>query len=769
MSQIRIKHNFDFDWKFRQGSFSKAPGMNFDDSAWETVQMPHDYCIGQKQFSRDYASNGFLALKKGCYRKTFRIPRQFKGKRVSILFDGVFQRATVYLNSEQIGYQAYGFTPFELDLTSKIIWDKDNVIAVTVDPADACRWYSGAGIYRHVWLQAVSEIHVAANGTYVTTPEISPKKAVINVVSTIQNDSAESRKIEVLQTVFDATGKSVAEFPAKSVTVAGGKAADINQAGTIRNPRLWDIDSPNLYSLLTTVKVDGGIVDEYTTTFGIRSIRFETHGFFLNDCPVKFKGMCLHHDAGPLGTAVPDRSYERRLEILKEYGVNAIRCSHNPPSPEFLDLCDRLGFVVIDEAFDKWKAGYYKEIFDANWETDMNAMLQRDRNHPCIVIWSIGNEVVEVKDETDEGLERTKMLHDYIRKNEPTRPTILALQYRFLQKYADVTDLIGYNYLERQAIKDHREKPARKFIITEALQYYTAGWGGAFRGVEERNPWSFVLENDFILGSFIWTGVDYIGEAVHPSTKGWPCAPFDSCMNEKPFGAYHRSFWNPEPMVKVALVANGLDYNPGKDMWQFPNMVHHWNLPYRDERMVELRVVSTCDYTELLINGRSVGARDRSFFKDNATPWIIAWQPGTVEVKGYDRTGKELVSDKIVTAGKAASFKLTPDRDTIKADGQDLSHIELELFDENGNRVYVDDREVTVKVEGAGRFRGIDNGDLRRKISYASSRLPTWQGRAQIIVQSSRNSGKIKILVAVKDISQPIELEIAAISTKFMN
>ncbi len=395
--QAHIKECFDFDWKFSLSDDAQYAEPKYADAHWEDIQLPHDWNIKQEFVREAGGSAAYLPEGIGWYRKTFKLPSSYKGRCISILFDGIFQQSDVYINGQHLGFRPYGFCSIEYDMTPYIHYDKENTIAVRVNTTGGRpRWYSGAGIYRHAWLQALNPVHVATYGTYITTPEVSNEKADLNIVTTISNKTDKEQTVSVQQKVFDAAGKQVAKSSSSKIAINAGTTANLTQNFTLANPERWSIEKPTLYRMETTVKAGNKVTDVYSTTFGIRTFRFDKDkGFFLNDKPIKLKGMCLHQDAGSLGTAVPDRSYERRLEILKEYGCNAIRCAHNQPSPEFLDMCDRMGFVVIDEAFDKWKSGYYETYFDEWWQKDMTDMILRDRNHPSIILWSIGNEVQE--------------------------------------------------------------------------------------------------------------------------------------------------------------------------------------------------------------------------------------------------------------------------------------------------------------------------------------------------------------------------------------
>ncbi len=763
----RIKKNFDFDWKFKLGDNDKAASVNFDDSDWENIQLPHDWSI-KTTISKGNAgpgwmagAMGFMAGGTGWYRKEFTVPANSKGKQVSIMFDGVYHQSDVYINGKHLGFHPYGYSSFEYDLTPYLNYGEKNTISVKVNHSDCptSRWYSGSGIYRHVWLKITNPVHVATWGTYITTPKVSKNTAEVKMATTIENSSSKEKSIKVESRILGANGKKIAS-KTSNVQIEQGKQTTVDQSMKFDNPMLWSIKAPNLYTMESTIKEGGKIVDQYTTNFGVRTLKFDAEkGFFLNGENFKLQGVCLHQDAGLLGTAVPDKSYLRRLQILKKYGVNAIRCSHNSPSPEFLDICDSLGLLVIDEAFDKWKNGYYKKYFDEWWQEDLDAMLLRDRNHPSIILWSIGNETGEQDKSTHEGTEVATMLRDHVHKTEPSRLVTAAIRprpttERYYNKtgFADSLDVVGYNYQEPWLKRDKKEFPDRIMYISEAFPYYR-GRDDSFKDFNPINPWYDVANNEFMVGQFIWAGVDYLGESTNLPSTGWATCPFDVCMFEKPSAAFNRAVWNDEPMVRIAVTDQSLDIDQGRPHWSWPFLAAHWNFPQYKGHLIEVHTTTNCESVELWVNGKSLGRRKTSDYTNNTIVWKVVYAEGTIEAKGYNN-GKEVTTYNLKTSGKPAQVVLTADTDHLTADGQDLSHITIQLLDDKGIPVQDSDQIVTVELSGQGKLLGVDNGDLRRVGSYSGNKIKTYFGKALAIVQSNRVPGSITVKVCTEGLPE---------------
>lgn len=767
MAQIhREKTSFDFDWKFSLGDATGAEDPNFDDSNWQAIQLPHDWSIKQpvskKNSGRSWMEGamGYLPGGIGWYRKSFTIPKTYGNKKVVIQFDGVYHQSDVYINGKHLGFHPYGYTTFEYDLSQYLNFGGENTIAVRVDHSNSpsSRWYSGSGIYRHVWLKTTNPVHVATWGTYITTPKISEREAQVIMVTTINNATQYPVEVLVQNQIIDKQGKKI-DLERSKLQVGKSAQKDLPQTLSLPSPQLWSVEEPYLYTMETTVKVNGKSVDHYTTLFGVREIKFDADkGFFLNGRNIKMKGMNLHPDAGSLGTALPDRSYLRRLQILKAYGVNAIRCSHNPPTSEFLDMCDSLGFVVIDEAFDKWKGMYYSKYFDEWWQRDMDAMVLRDRNHPSIVLWSIGNETGEQHSKTDEGAKRAIMIRDYVHNLDPTRLVTAALQPSKARMYntngfAQTLDVVGYNYQEQWLHEERAKFPDRIMYVSEAYPYYR-GKGAEYKAFYPVNPWYDVANNDFVFGQFIWAGVDYLGESTGWPSTGWVTSPFDVCMFEKPSAAFHRSVWNDEPMVRIAVADQSLNIDPGKPHWSWPFLADHWTFPQYEGHVIHVQTTTNCDSVELTLNDKSLGANNTADFPNNTIDWYVPYEKGEIVAKGYKK-GQAITTYKLTTAGQPARILLSADREQIVADGQDLSHIAIKLVDENGVVVPNADQKITVEVGGSGTLLGLDNGDLRRD-TFTGNSIPTYFGKALLTIQSSRSKGSIKVTVKYNGIPDSI-------------
>lgn len=742
-----------FDWKFFKGDTANAQQMNFDDSDWTDVDLPHDWSIAEPKDRENSGSkqNGYFSGGIGWYRKHFRLSPTDESRQVYVQFDGIYHNSEVWINEHSLGVRPYGYISFQHDLTPYVKFGQDNVLAVRVDNSEQpnCRWYTGSGIYRRVHLTVIDKLHVGHWGTYVTTPQISEQQATVRIRTEVKNANKESQACTLLTRILDSKGNTVAESVSVQQISTQGEF-QFDQKIQLHNPDLWSIDNPTLYKVQTVVQNENGICDIYETPFGIRQIEFDKDkGFLLNGHPVKMKGVCIHHDAGCLGAAVPVRAWERRLEILKSIGCNAIRMSHSPPAPELLDLCDRMGFVVIDEAFDKWE-GIYGRWFENWWQKDLVDMLRRDRNHPSVIMWSVGNEVGGQGD--SKFMEQLKKLADLTHEFEPTRPVTCALRpfkksreenARIVTKIARAVDVISCNYQE-QWFEDYRkEYPEIIIIASESYPYYR-GKGDSYKAFYPLNSWLDAEKHGYVAGTFYWTGIDYLGEAVAGwPYHGWNCSLIDTCGFVRPVGKLVKSFWADDPMVHIAVMDDSLDVpDPTKDHWGWPKMASHWNLPQLEDKQVNVATFTNCPSVELFINGKSMGIKELKNFPDKMISWTVPYEAGSIEAKGI-REGKVVSVHHLKTAGEPAKIVLIADRKQISADGRDLCHVEVQVVDDQGILVPDANHEIQFNLDGPGKIIGVDNGDLTSMELYKADKRKVFHGRALVVIQSVRQSGSI--------------------------
>lgn len=760
---MRQRLTFDRDWKFRLCADSAEVSRFISagaaaDSSFRTVQVPHDWSAELPFDPAAGGSAGYLPGGQGLYVKDFQLPKHIgSGKRVRLQFDGVYHRATVWINGHRLGHHVYGYTGFGYDITPYLTPTGMNRIAVHVNREEQSRWYTGSGIYRHVWLDITQPTHIRAESVHVRTAA----DGSVSVTAEIDTAAADrGRNFRLSHTILDREGRKVA-----------------------RATERWNTGRPYLYTLVSQLRDSRGrLLDEVRTPFGFREIRFDADkGFFLNGRNMKIKGMCLHQDCGSLGVAVPDEFWERRLKALKGIGCNAVRCSHNPPSPEFLTICDTLGLLVIDEAFDKWKSGYYEPFFDSCAAGDIADMVVRDRNHPSIIAWSIGNEVSEAWSDSDEGIDRARMLHDIVKSLDPDRPTIVACQQGFRDKFGDVTDLLGYNYLEPRMIADHRRHPQRKMLVTEAFVYYSGLREDIVRDFVEKNPWNFVEEHDFIAGSFVWAGVDYLGESSPWPAKGWCSCPFDMTLQERPQAAFYHPAWQPDKdYLRLVVRDNCFDQPVGTDHWQYPPMADTWDLPYTDDRCVEVRCYTTCDSVAFFFpmwNNPQLPLKPRrtADYADHCITLQLPARRGKVLAVGY-KDGRSVLRDSLMNHGDVAAARLDfegsdklshmlPDMTPIDPAVRrhpTATAVRLTLTDSLGRKQQMQPQRFRVRTEGPVRLLGVETGDMRRQESWRTTELTTYFGTALIRLQSTNHPGPASLIVDfdnLPSLTLPIRVE----------
>ena len=762
----RVYLPLDEAWRFNKGDFVTAMSPGFDDQGWSEVDLPHDWS-SEGPFGPEYGSgNGYAPGGIGWYRKRFRLEPALKDKVAALELDGVYDRSQVWLNGHWVGGRPYGYSSFQCVLSPLLKYgSEENVLAIRVDHsrfADS-RWYTGSGIYRHVRLRFTGKLHIGHWGTFVTTPQVSETDAVVRIETTVENGTGETRSFDLQCDVVGPDG-GVAGTSLAAGTVAKGTNSTVVQRVTVSRPRLWDVETPFLYTLRSRVMIGGAVVDETATPFGIRTIRFDPDkGFFLNGKSMKLKGVCIHHDAGSLGAAVPRGVLERRLRLLKELGANAIRTSHNPPAPELLDLCDRLGLLVKDEAFDeftpaknKWVSGRnvgepsrygYAELFDQWSVTDMRDLVRRDRNHPSVIMWSIGNEIDYPNDPFSHPVlggnyrpgnppaERlvacARPLIAAVKALDPTRPVTAALANVAMSDavgLGEMLDVVGYNYQESRYAADHIKYPQR-FIY------------GSENGAQLGN-WLVVRTNDYVAGQFLWTGIDYLGEANRWPNRGSGAGLLDLCGFKKPNAWFRQSLWTEKPMVYLcALGARGA--GPGRRGGGF-GAQEHWNWPTNSDAAITVRCYTTCPEVTLSLNDKLLGSKRLADAADGALSWQVPYEPGALKAVGL-KDGKPACEFVLQTAGEASRIVLLPDATRLGPGAQDISHVEFRIVDAQGVRVPNATNEVSFTVEGPARIIGIDNGDLFSAETGKNNVRRAYHGRGLAIIQAGQGSGRIRL------------------------
>ena len=730
----------DGGWQFHQGDAAGAEKAGFDGSGWQTVAVPHDWSIAGA-FDKSAPTTGsgaWLPSGVAWYRKEF--PLEAKGKRVWVEFDGVMANAEVWINGHSLGKRPNGYVSFRHDLTPHL---KDkNVLVVKADttPQPASRWYSGAGIYRHVRLVVADPVHVAPWGVFVSTPEVDAAKATVKVETKIANTGDAEKKLTLRSVVKRPDGEELASV-SSDLTVAAGKDATGTQQLSMPHPRRWDTDHPHLHQLVTTLTSDGKVLDETRTTFGIRSAEFTSdRGFVLNGKPVKMKGVCLHHDGGAVGAAVPVAVWERRLRKLQELGVNSIRTAHNPPAPEFLDLCDRMGFLVMDEFFDCWTKGKNKQDyhrFFKEWShADLRDGILRDRNHPSVVLYSVGNEIHDTP-KPDIAIPILKGLVEVCHETDPTRPVTQALfrpnvSKDFTNGLADLLDVIGVNYRDNELLQAWKDKPGRKIIGTEQGH--------------ERSTWFACRDNPQHAGQFLWVGIDYLGEA-----RTWPVTTFNAGLLDRagfvqPRGVERQSWWSDKPMVGVfrrIAATEDTPADPGYEAveWKrrqvlFPDWTPADQTPHEEN----VEVYTNASEVELFLNDKSLGKK--SVRKDVALNWKVPFEAGTLKAVAFN-DGKQVASDILRTAGKPSKLVLSADRTGLTDRWDDVAHVEVFVTDANGVVVPSASNKITFTVEGAGKLIAVDNGSIVSHEPFQANTREAFQGRALVILRGTEEQGRV--------------------------
>jgi beta-galactosidase len=806
----------DAGWKFYLGDASGAEAVSFADVSWRNVDLPHDWSIENKPEKDDPSGSGegFFPGGVGWYRKTFRAPAEWKGKRVNVEFDGVYRDATVYLNGHKLGTHAYGYTAFAFDLTQDLSFEGANVLAVRVDNSAQpnSRWYSGSGIYRHVRVVATEPVHVAHWGVFVTTPEATSDSAKVSIRTRVENESAESAGVSVETVLLNEAGRKVGDTSSK-LSVAPGKEEEAAQEITVDKPALWSPSSPAMYNTVSTIRKDGKVIDQVRTPFGIRSLSWSAEkGLLLNGKVVKLTGGSVHHDNGPLGAAAFDRAEERRVELMKAAGMNAVRTAHNPPSSAFLDACDRIGLLVLDEPFDVWEAHKvkfdYGSDFDASWKQDVSSMVLRDRNHPSVVIWGIGNEIPEL--EVERGAVLGKQLAEHVRALDNTRPLTLAFPGTTTKPTAEAVfsqlDITGYNYnILPTYKKDHEQLPSRMMLTTES-------WPSKAFPL-----WEVSHDNPYVLGDLTWTAMDYLGESgigawqygtpkqakiakgmegmmagtgmidqmftamangkdvmadmaknnSDPASKAmmelffhpypWhaaECGDLDLTGWRKPQSYYRDIIWNGGDRVYATVrLPETEEKKIIAIMWADYPTLPSWTWLGEEGKPLEVEVYSGAEKVQLFLNDKLIGEKPTGRAQEFKAVFPVPYAPGVLKAVGV--RGDRVVAESVLrTSGQATKLRVSADRKMVDANGEDLSFVTVEAVDADGRPDLQASQDVQFSVSGPGVIAAVGNGDAQDADSYRSEHRKLYQGRALVVVRSSRQAGAIVLTARSSGLSE---------------
>lgn len=779
--QVRDETLLDSAWRFCNVDIENAEKSGFDDSQWERVTIPHDWAIrgtfdmnldtqviqvvedgDQRPLLRTGRTGSLPMFGVGWYRKSLPISEKDADKRIFIEFDGAMSLAKIFLNGNFVGEWPYGYSSFSFELTDYIKFNEDNLLAVRLEnKPGSSRWYSGAGIYRNVRLVKVPQTHVAHWGTFISTPVVNEKRADVSINTEVVSMEASQEPVQLKTVIYTRSGEKIDSVITERPMQA---RMHFKQKISLHDPKLWSIDNPNMYIAVSKVYVGDVITDEYTTKFGCRSIRFDANdGFFLNEKPVKLQGVCMHHDLGPLGAAVNYRAIERQMVMMKEMGANAIRTSHNPPSPELLQICDSLGLLVQVEIFDEWKNGKnpngYSLYFEKWAEKDLRNTIRRDRNHPSVIMWSIGNEIREQN--SAEGKEIARFLADICRYEDPTRPVTAGFNNHssaIKNGLTDVVDLVGFNYKPHDYRNKKNDYPHYKIYGSETASTVSSRGEYKFPVKEVKGPWyndyhvsSYDMEyppwastpdtefemqddNEFVLGEFVWTGFDYLGEPT-PYNPGTPARSsyfgiVDLAGLKKDRFYLYQSNWSDEPVL---------------------HLLPHWNWHDRIGQNVPVFCYTNYPKAELFVNGKSMGVKHKdksNKYSRYRLMWSdVIYHPGEIRVVAYNEEDQPMAEKTIKTAGEPSKLRLTADRETISAGGKDLSYVTVEILDEDGNLSPRANNLLFFEVKGQGKLKALCNGDPTDHTSFASNYMRTFNGKIVATIESGLNEGEVELAV----------------------
>ncbi|MGC1391551.1 MAG: glycoside hydrolase family 2 TIM barrel-domain containing protein [Bacteroidales bacterium] len=783
--------SFDGDWLFIKDNPPGAETPAFEDSKWRTLDLPHDWSIedlpGQipdsivGPFSKaaiGKMGTGYTIGGTAWYRKHFSISKVEQNKTAYLMFDGVYMNSDLWVNGKHVGNHPYGYTSFYYDITPYLNpAGQTNTVAVQVkNEGRTARWYSGSGIYRHTWLTLVNQIHIGVWGVNIKTQSVSANSAEINVTTTLVNYGKESRQVTVKVEIIDPSGQ-VAGNSERNAAVLTDTKNNIEQIVSVRKPLRWSIDNPKLYEARVTVLENKKESDCTKTSFGIRTIKVDAvNGFEINGKTVKLIGGCFHHDQGPLGAASIDRAEERKMEIFKNAGYNAIRCSHNPPSPYLLHVCDSLGILVIDEIFDNWEKEKvspddYSKSFKDWWKNDIESMILRDRNHPSVVMWSIGNEIREALDTS--GIRIAKNLTDEVRRLDRTRPITEGFNdfaamrgqksmWDESHSHMEMLDVVGYNYMYKRYEEDHEKYPNRVMVATEFMPLYSL------------DNWNMVEKHPYVIGNFAWVVMDYLGEAgvglsrlipdvpVKPgSQKGdglgaffnrdsWPIfndyqGDIDLVGKMKPRYYHQLVVWRKSPVEMLVHRPIPSGMKEIVSPWGWPDELKSWSWPGHEKEKLQVHVYTRSKLVKLELNGKIIGEQIVDGENSITATFEVPYEPGNLIARCYDN-GKETASQSLKTAGKPASIKLTADRYLIRANRNDLAYITAEVVDAAGNVIpYADEVKVKFEISGKGKLAATGNGNPKDMASFRQPERKSYQGVCLAIVRPQTTPGKINI------------------------
>ena len=771
---------FDDEWKFHLGELTDAADVTFDDSGWKSLDLPHDWSI-ELPFSNESGeiATGHTVGGIGWYRKIFTLQPAQENKIIQLYFEGVYMEMEIWLNGQKVDYHPYGYTSFFCDITSYCNpVGEENTLAVKVSSIGKnSRWYAGAGIYRHVKLVTIDRLHLDHWGVFITTPSVTEDKATVQLSVDILNETGMLQEFHAVIYIKDHTGKLAAEKVVHFEELNAGDKIILNEEIEVVKPSLWAIDDPVLYTAVVAIKTGKQVWDEVTELFGIRSISFDSgKGFLLNGKPLKLKGGCVHHDNGLLGAASIDRAEERKVELLKANGFNAVRCAHNPPAEKFLEACDRLGILVIDEAFDHWQKMKnpedYHRFFDEWHIKDLTSMVKRDRNHPSIIMWSIGNEIPERADSS--GVAIAKELKSIIHKYDTSRPVTAAicdfwdnrhLKWKDSERAFSPLDVCGYNYKWDEYENDMKLFPDRVIYGAESYPF------------ERAINWDLVEKYPAIIGDFVWTAIDYLGESglghaldikigeeapSQWSTQAWPwfnawCGDIDICGNKKPQSLLRDVLWNESKITMAVHKPLPEGYFESVGYWGWSQEYPEWNWQGHDNKPLEVRVFTRYPVVRLYLNGRLLEEKAVST-EHNAkytALFSVHYQPGELKAVGIE-SGEEKESIILRTTGSPAKIKLTPDRAQIKNSSNDLSYIRIELVDEEGLIVPDADCPVQLSVSGQGGIAAAGNASPTDMESFRSLTPKTFHGKALAIIRPVGKAGTIVLKAVAEGLPEAI-------------